>query len=268
MGHSRSPLIHSHWLKKHHIDGIYDKRDVAPPDLQSFFVDFASQNLLGCNVTIPHKVEAISYVDFVDDKVSRAGSINTVYLRDGKLHATSTDGFGFIENIKRSTEFSFAKKQVVLLGAGGSARQIIAELIELGVERISVANRTLSKVAELISRFGPTIASVDGKSLMQALRSCDLLVNSTSIGMNGQLTHDIDLALLPPTSLVTDIVYVPLKTRLILDAEARGLRAVPGLGMLLHQAKRGFELWFGVMPEVTPDLYDLVARDIDPSYTR
>jgi shikimate dehydrogenase len=265
IAHSRSPLIHGFWLKQLGIDGSYERVLVEPKDLGDFLKNLKQNGYAGCNVTLPHKESALPFIDHIDDSVKAIGALNTVYLSASKTHATSTDGEGFVQNLlAHLPDFNLTDKTVVILGAGGSAKAIIERLLRAHVKLITVANRTLTRAEDLNTSFGTKVVPIEPQYLN--LRTCELLINTTSQGMAGQPPVDIDLSALPPHAVVADIVYVPLKTDLIKRAEALGLRAVPGLGMLLHQAVRGFELWFGVKPVVTPELYALIARDIDPDY--
>lgn len=263
IGHSRSPLIHGYWLKKHKVQGSYDRLDIAPRELQRFLATLAQSEYCGCNVTSPHKETAAMQVDILSPASKLLRSVNTIYVRDGNTHGTSTDGEGFYQNLLHHIPgFTALGSKAVILGAGGSASAIIGELRAKGLGRISVCNRTHVKAQEVRARFGNPVVAIQQPDLLAELRDCDLLINTTSQGMNG--LHDIVLPLdeLPSRCIVADIVYIPLKTSLVLRAETRGLRVVPGLGMLLHQAVPGFELWFGVRPEVTQELLDLVAADI------
>jgi shikimate dehydrogenase len=269
IGHSRSPLIHNYWLKLHGIPGHYDRVPVEPKDLSPFFANFLANGYCGCNVTIPHKEPVFGLVEIADAATQRLGAVNTVFERNGKLLGTNTDGEGFLANLKANCpSLDFCGKRVVLLGAGGAAMAIIGALLEEGAAEIVMANRTRERGKELENRFGNKIRTVDWNARSQALQGSVLLVNTTALGMTGHPPLEIDLSLLPEGAVVADIVYSPLKTQLLHDARARGHRVVGGLGMLLHQAVRGFELWFGTRPEVTEELYDLVARDIDPDYRR
>ncbi len=265
IAHSRSPIIHNYWLKELGINGSYNRVLVEPPDLQNFLAQLAANGYVGCNVTLPHKEAALNYVDVLDESVRAIGALNTVYLKNSITHATSTDGEGFLQNLLATVpNFDVSEKNVVLLGAGGSAKAIIDRLLRANIASITVANRTLVRAKELEHTFGPKISAIQPSELN--LKQCDILINTTSQGMTGQPPLTIDLSDLPTHAVVTDIVYVPLKTELIKRAEALNLRIVPGLGMLLHQAVRGFELWFGTKPIVTPELYTLIARDIDPDF--
>lgn len=265
IAHSRSPLIHNHWLAKHKIAGSYERVAVEPQHLESFLKNLAANGFVGCNVTLPHKETALAAVDHCDESVKAIGALNTVYVRNSETHATSTDGEGFLQNLLAHVpDFDPAGKNITLLGAGGSAKAIIECLLRAKVKSITVVNRTFSRAQDLQRTFGPKIIPADIVNLH--LNLCDVLINTTSQGMAGQAPLEIDLSSLPTAAIVADIVYVPLITPFLRQAEARGHRTVPGLGMLLHQAVRGFELWFGVKPEVTPELYDLIARDIDPDF--
>jgi shikimate dehydrogenase len=265
IAHSRSPKIHGYWLKQLAITGSYERVAVEPENLQTFLKNLATNNYAGCNVTLPHKEAAIAAVDFVDDSVTKIGALNTIYVRNGVTHATSTDGEGFYQNLKsHCPDFQFKGKNITILGAGGSAKAIIERLLRAEVHNITVANRTFSRAEELQIIFGPKINPTTPEVLN--LNLCDVLINTTSQGMAGQPELTVELSALPNHAIVADIVYVPLKTQLLKQAETRGLRIVPGLGMLLHQAVRGFELWYGVKPEVTDELYNIIARDIYPGY--
>ncbi len=263
IAHSRSPLIHGYWLKQMKIDGLYTRELVHPSELRSFIARLGENGFAGCNVTLPHKEAALSAVDSVEKNVKSVGSVNTIYIRGGKTFATSTDGEGFIDNLlTHIPDFDVHGKKVTILGAGGSAKAIVEILLRQNPQSVVIANRTTERAQELRQLFGSKILIDDLQHL--DLSVTDLLVNTTSQGMAGQPALNIDVSQLPSRAVVADIVYVPLKTDLLKSAESRGLRTVPGLGMLLHQAVRGFELWFGQKPMVTPELYDLVARNIEP----
>ena len=269
ISHSRSPIIHGYWLKQHGIEGSYTRQPVEPANLPSFLGNLAQQGYAGCNVTIPHKEQAYQLVTRADDTTERLGAVNTVYLRDGKLLGTNTDGEGFINSLRHAQPgLTLKNTRAVVLGAGGASLAIVNALLEQGVMSIALANRTLEKAELLRKRFGDKVNPIAWDKAEDHLSECDLLVNTTSLGMTGQPDLDIGLARLPQKALVTDIVYTPLRTPLLKNAAARGNPVVEGLGMLLHQAVRGFSLWFGVVPKVTDELHDLVARDVDPGYQR
>lgn len=265
--HSRSPIIHGYWLKKYKIDGSYDRKPVEPNALQDFIAGLTSAGFTGCNVTIPHKEAVFDLVKADDDTTRRIGAVNTVYVRDGLTHGTNTDGEGFIRSLLQSApDFSIVHKRVMVLGAGGAALAIVNALLEQGAREVAVANRTIERAVDLRSRFGNRITPISWKKIADNLSECSLLVNTTSLGMTGQPELDLDLRRLSDRAVVSDIVYTPLRTQLLKNAADRGNTVVEGLGMLLHQAVRGFSLWFGTIPEVTPELYDIVARDIDPAH--
>jgi len=269
ISHSRSPLIHGYWLKRYGISGSYERVPVKPEDLSDFLGKLRDNGFVGCNVTLPHKEATFHTVRTADDATRKLGVVNTVFMRGGELWGTSTDGEGFIASLATTLPGWQAKgRTVMLLGAGGATRAIVGALIDQRAARLLIANRTRARAEELQRDFGSRIELKDWAQAAEALGAVDLLINTTSLGMTGQPALDIDLAALPKTAVVTDIVYTPLETDLLRRARARGNATVPGLGMLLHQAVRGFELWFGLRPEVTNELYDLVAADIDPGYRR
>ena len=261
--HSRSPLIHNYWLRQYGIDGHYERVAVDPKDLNSFIKNLEHAGYRGCNVTIPHKEAAIAAVDCVDVSVSETGSLNTIYLNGKQICGTSTDGDGFLRNVlSHHPDFDFRGKNIFMIGAGGSAKAICQRLLRDNVAGIFISNRTFSRAKELQKMFGNKINPIQQEDMQELLSKSDMLINTTSQGMAGQPVLNIDLKYLPARALVADIVYVPLKTALIRQAESLGLKTVPGLGMLLHQAVEGFHRWFGIQPTVTPELYDLIASDI------
>ena len=262
IAHSRSPIIHNYWLKHYEMDGRYEKREVKPEQLSGFLSNLKAEGYVGCNVTIPHKEAAIASVAHIDEIVRKTGSLNTVYFEDGALWATSTDGEGFYQNMQAAfPDIELAGKKVIVLGAGGAARAIIERLIRAGAE-VQILNRTPARAQELASLFGSQAKAIDTDRFVTESRNTALLINTTSQGMKGDAGPAVQLSALPKTAVVADIVYVPLKTDFLKQAEVQGLRTVGGLGMLLHQAVVGFEKWFGVRPEVTPELYQLVANDV------
>ena len=260
--HSRSPLIHGYWLAEHGLDGSYERIDVAPEAFEAFFRGFAGQGFRGGNVTIPHKEAAFRLADVASKRARRLQVANTLWVEDGRIHADNTDVTGFIANLDQELG-NWSARTALVIGAGGAARGVIAGLLERDVRRILVANRTAGRGRELASFAPRAIEPLDWTELPARLGEADLLVNTTSLGMEGEPSLDVDLAGLPAQAIVTDIVYVPLQTPLLAQAQARGLRTVDGLGMLLHQAVPGFARWFGVMPKVTPALRALVEADIE-----
>jgi shikimate dehydrogenase len=259
--HSRSPLIHRYWLKQYGIDGAYEKEAVEPKDLARFLGSLAARGYAGANVTLPHKEAALRAAESADEAAVRIGAANTLWLDpDGTLHASNSDAYGFMINLKvEAPDWNRGRRPVMVLGAGGAARAILHGLLDEGAARILIANRTRDRAEELAQAFGPSVHVVDWEDRHRALAGCGLLVNATSLGMTGKENLDIDLEALPADAVVADVVYSPLETTLLAAARARGNRVVDGLGMLLHQAVQGFERWFGVRPEVTPALRAHVA---------
>lgn len=266
IAHSRSPLIHGHWLAEHGIDGSYERVDVAPADFPAFLRGLPESGFAGGNVTIPHKEAAFALADTLTERAQRIGAVNTVVVGgDGRIHGDNTDAPGFCAHLDQSLGADWPSRgEAVILGAGGAARAIVVGLAERGVSRIRVANRTPAR-AEAVAALAPGIAlPLAWDELPAALEGAGLLVNTTSLGMKGQPPLAIDLAPLPAGAAVADIVYAPLETDLLAAARRRGLDAVDGLGMLLHQAVPGFEAWFGTRPEVTERLRETIVADLRP----
>lgn len=264
IAHSRSPLIHGHWLGSLGIAGRYEAIDVTPEAFGDFLRGIGPAGYRGGNVTIPHKEAAFAIVDAHDDASELIGAINTVWLEDGRLLATNTDWSGFSANLDERAPGWATGRRAVVLGAGGSARAILFALLEKGYREIRVVNRSLERARDLADRFGDRVTALGWDAVGDVLADADLLVNTTPIGMAGG--HDgqfPDLTPLPSSAIVTDIVYVPLETPLLSSARARGLATVDGLGMLLHQAVPGFARWFGRTPVVTPELRALVIADME-----
>ena len=263
VAHSRSPLIHGYWLRQHGIDGDYGRLDVAPAEIEAFLADFPASGLIGANVTVPHKEAAFRAARERDPVAEALGAVNTLWLENGTLHGANTDVHGFLANLDAAEpEWARALGEAVVLGAGGAARAVVYGLLSRGIDRVVVANRTLARAEALRDQFGPRVLPVDWRDLAGRLTGCRLLVNTTSLGMKGQPPLDLDLSALSPDAVVSDIVYVPLETPLLKVAKARGLKTVDGLDMLLHQAVPGFERWFGVRPQVTPELRALAIADL------
>jgi shikimate dehydrogenase len=261
--HSRSPRLHGFWLDKYGIDGAYVPLAVRPEELPIALRALPKLGFAGTNLTVPHKELALPVLDHVDALARRIGAANTIVVRaDGSLLGTNTDAFGFTESIRAGAPaWKPEAAAAVVIGAGGAARAVIVALLDEGVRTIRVVNRTRDRAARLAEEFGATAhAWGDWRS---ALDGAGLLVNTTTQGMAGEPALDIDLAALPTTAVVNDIVYVPLETPLLAAARRRGNRVVDGLGMLLHQARPGFRAWFGVDPEVTPELRVHVAAGLD-----
>ena len=251
--------MHGFWLERHKIDGAYVPLPIRPDDVPSAVRGLMLAGFAGANVTIPNKMAVFEICDTVDDTARRAGAVNTLVFKDGKISGRNTDGWGFLANL-RAHGVDPAAGPALLLGAGGSARAIVPALQDLGVQ-VTIANRTRSK-ADALAQELPGLRVVDWDRRSDALPDHALLVNTTSLGMHGQNPVEIDLSRAAPGSAVCDIVYVPLETPLLAAARAHGLRCVEGLGMLLHQAVPGFEAWFGVEPVVDEDLRRFVAADL------
>jgi shikimate dehydrogenase len=261
VSHSRSPLMHNLWLKQHGIQGVYVPLPVHPERLPDALRGLPALGFAGCNLTIPHKVAAMALVDEIDPLARRMGAINTVVVGpDGRLKGFNTDGFGFWQSlIDAQPQFRADAGPVTVLGAGGAARAVVLSLLERGAPRIRLLNRTEAKAQQLAAELGSVeaLGAIDVLPWSQrdaALEGCALLVNTTSLGMQGQPELAMRLDALPPQALVCDVIYVPLETPLLKQARARGHVTVNGLGMLMNQARPAFQAWFGVMPEITPEL--------------
>lgn len=256
VSHSRSPRLHGYWLERHGIDGAYLPLAVRPEHLADALRALPKLGFRGCNLTVPHKEAAMTIVDRVDDTARRIGAINTVIVEaDGSLTGRNTDAPGFIANlIQGAPGLRLDGASALVLGAGGAARGVIAGLIEAGVVEIKLTNRSPDKTNALTRAFEPYVVPLPWDQRADRLDDIDLLVNTTSLGMQGQPPLDIALDGLSRKAVVTDIVYAPLETDLLARARARGNIVVDGLGMLLHQAVPGFAAWFGVTPEVTEEL--------------
>ncbi|WP_342150511.1 shikimate dehydrogenase [Methylorubrum sp. SB2] len=262
--HSRSPLIHGHWLAEHGIDGRYERVSVAPEDFEEFFRGLPASGFAGGNVTIPHKEAAFRLADSLTERAKKIGAVNTLVVEGGRVVGDNTDGIGFIAHLDRSLGADWPERtgrQAVVLGAGGAARAVVAGLIERGLN-VQIANRSPERAQALAALDPEHARALPWDDLPAALPETGLLVNTTALGMAGHPPLAIDLAPLPARAAVCDIVYVPLETPLLAAARARGLAAVDGLGMLLHQAVPGFEKWFEVRPEVTPALRERIVADL------
>ena len=260
--HSRSPKLHGYWIERYRIDGEYRMEEVRPEDFPSFLENLAANGYVGCNVTIPHK-EAAFALSQTDERARAVGAANTLYLDGGRLRSTNTDVEGFIGALDAAAPGWAARtKAALVLGAGGGGRGVVYGLIERGIATIHVVNRSYDKAVALRDRFGSRVHPARWEDIAMLLPQVQLLAQTTSLGMKGQPELSIDLGAMPAGSVVSDIVYVPLKTPLLEQAERRGFKTSNGLDMLLHQAVRGFELWFGVRPQVTDELRELLVRDI------
>lgn len=264
ISHSRSPLIHGYWLKQHGIEGSYERRPVKPEELPAFIAGLRRGDLAGCNVTVPHKEAVLKLVDDADATARAIGAANTLWMDGGRLRATNTDAHGFLANLEAAyPDWCDPPGIPLVVGAGGAARAVIHALRGAGCKTILLTNRTRARADELVDYFGDDVQALDWERRRDGVADCSLLINTTTQGMAGQAALEVPVDALNPLSIVYDLVYVPLKTPLMTAAEARGLRTLGGLGMLLHQAGVGFEHWFGAKPQVTDELYRLVAADIE-----
>ena len=262
--HSRSPIIHHYWLRTLGIEGGYVIEAVPPDEFKDFLFRLSLRGFVGANVTIPHKERALA-LSKPDARARAVGAANTLWFADGELCSTNTDVEGFINNLDAWAPGWDKAGYALVLGAGGSSRAVLFGLLERGVKRIHLVNRTVARAQALADQFGERVIPVAWNAIGDLLPRAELLVNTTSLGMKGQPPLEIDVALLPPQAVVADNVYVPLDTPLLAAARSRGLKTADGLGMLLHQAVRGFELWFGRRPEVTAELRALVEADLTNS---
>lgn len=254
ISHSKSPLIHNHWIRKYGLDGSYEAIDIAPEDFTDQLRALVGKGYSGFNLTVPHKELAFDLCDEVDELAHAVGAVNTIYLEGDRLCGTNTDVFGFVQNIKdEAPAFNFKEGPAVVLGAGGAAKAVIYGLLQEGAPEIRLLNRTRSRAEELAA-LSPKIKVLDWINRAGALSGANLLVNTTALGMAGQPPLEIDLSILPKEALVNDIVYAPLYTDLLEAAHARGNKAVTGIGMLLQQARPAFEKWFGVLPDLDEEL--------------
>lgn len=251
VGHSRSPVLHGTWLREYGLRGHYVPLHVEPEDLESVLRALPAMGFVGVNMTIPHKEAALALADEVSDAARRIGAANTLTFREGRILADNTDGYGFIESLRAGVPgWDPQAGPALVLGAGGAARAVLVALADAGVREIWVANRARARAEAL----GLGAQVVDWESYSAVLPEARLVVNTTSLGMEGQPVLELPAEALSPEAVVTDIVYTPLETELLARARARGCRVVDGLGMLLHQAVPGFERWFGRRPEVTAEL--------------
>jgi shikimate dehydrogenase len=262
--HSRSPIIHGYWLKIHGLKGSYGLREVTPENFPAFLADLPGQGLVGCNVTVPHKEAAFRLVQQTTDRARALGAVNTVWIEDGVVHGDNTDIIGFLANLDaQAPAWRQQTRRAVVLGAGGAARGVVAGLLDAGVGHVDLVNRTRERARALAAPLGDRVTPMGWEERDAVLPRADLLVNTTSLGMQGQPPLDVSVETMKPGAVVSDIVYVPLETALLARARARGLVAVDGLGMLLHQAVVGFSHWFGVRPTVTPELRECVVADLE-----
>jgi shikimate dehydrogenase len=262
--HSRSPLLHNYWLEKHGLIGRYVPLAIKVEALAAALRALPALGFSGCNLTIPHKVEALTIVDEVSEAGRRIGAVNCIVVKpDGSLSGVNNDGFGFIENIvERAPNWRVDAGPIVVIGAGGGARAAIVTLLDRGAKEIRLVNRSVDRATTLQRQIGGPIELIPWADRHRALHGAATVVNTTSQGMVGQPALDLSLDQLSTSALVTDIVYTPLETPLLAAARRRGNPTVDGLGMLLHQARPAFKAWFGVLPEVTPELRQMIEATL------
>lgn len=264
VAHSRSPMLHGYWLKTYGINGDYGREDVSPDAIVDFLRGLSGHGYVGANVTVPHKEVALRTVDVIDETARAVGAVNTVWMNDGKLHGSNTDVHGFIANLDaQAPGWDNSGKTAVILGAGGASRAAVFGLAQRGFKRIVLINRTLDRAEKLAEDLGlAAVTPAVWSDLPKWIGEAELLANATSLGMTGKPPLEVDLSDLPEACVVTDMVYAPLETDLLARARARDNPVVDGLGMLLHQAVPGFEIWFGRRPEVTKGLRDHIVADL------
>lgn len=264
VAHSRSPVIHNHWIAEHGLRGAYVLLPVQPDKLSHALRALPVLGFAGCNLTIPHKVEALKLVDRVEPLAARIGAINTIVVEpDGSLTGRNTDGYGYIQSLLQAQPTWRADRgPAVVAGAGGASRAVIVGLLNEGAPEIRLTNRSWGKAHDLAQEFGGPVCAIPWEERHAALDGAALLVNTTNQGMHGEPELDLRLDLLPQDTLVSDIIYVPMETQLLAVARRRGNTVVNGLGMLLHQARPAFDAWFGVLPDVTPTLRSKVEATL------
>jgi shikimate dehydrogenase len=262
IAHSKSPNVHGYWLRKYGLKGHYIPMDIEPDKLSDLLPRLADLGFVGANVTIPHKEKVMEIADLITDRATLIGAANTlIFRKDGRIHADNTDGYGFIENIRQAIpDWNPKSGPAVVFGAGGASRAVLASLLDVGVPKIMLTNRTRIRAEKLKEDFGNRIQVVEWVQAGNVLEDADLVVNTTSLGMTGKPEMRVPLDGLRPGAIVNDLVYSPLRTRLLATAEEQGCRVVDGLGMLLHQAVPGFERWFGKRPVVDENLRAAVLR--------
>ncbi len=249
IGHSLSPVLHGYWLQQHGINGAYVPLDVAPEAVEYWLSLLPQSGFAGANVTIPYKEAAFRAADEHDAAASTMGAVNTLLCRDGRLVGMNSDAFGFVENLDEQVpDWRQKTHSAMVLGAGGAARAVIYALLEAGISTIWLANRTLARAESLAEAMGEAVQPIEWRHKADRIKTVDLLVNTTSLGMDGQPALDLSLEAMPSHAVVADIVYQPLETKLLQQAKKEGLRAVTGLGMLIHQGRLGFRHWFGIDP--------------------
>lgn len=274
ISHSKSPLIHNYWIKLHGLNGQYEGLDVAPQNLANFVDSVRDKTIFGANITLPHKIQILPMCDQISTTAKNLGAVNTLYLHQNRVIGDNTDSYGFLANLdQRAPKWAQGSGHAIILGAGGAARAVIYGLMERGFQKITILNRTISKALYLAENFGrnQSKTSLNGMALSDfdsLAHDADFLVNASSIGLNGSSFENLNLGLLPSHCIVHDIVYTPLRTPFLAQAEQRQLQTVDGLGMLLHQAAPGFEKWFGIMPKVSQELRQLIIDALNKPIVR
>ncbi len=263
ISHSRSPLIHGYWIRQYGLEADYTIRDLETAELPALISQIRRGELEGCNVTVPHKQSVIPLLDRIDEAARQTGSVNTIYQDQGTIFGTSTDGEGFLTHLLTAhPSFKPKRCHAVILGAGGAARSIIGAMSTAGVTAITIANRNRHR-AEEVATLAPALTTVVAADDLHLIApTADIVINTTSLGTGGKGEFPFPMQDTPVDCIFADIVYVPLTTPFLARAKAIGRPTLDGLGMLLHQAVRGFELWFGIRPEVTPELRHLIEQDI------
>lgn len=262
--HSRSPMLHNYWMERHGLVGRYVPLEIQEAGLEKALRALPALGFAGCNLTIPHKERAMAMVDHLDPVATRIGAMNCVIVRpDGSLAGTNNDGFGYISSIEEADPSWRADSgPIAVLGAGGAARAILVGLIDKGAREIRLINRTAARAEALAKEFGGPIKTAPWSARADALEGCAMLINTTSQGMQGKEALELDIGKLPKSAMVSDAIYIPIETDLLIQARARGNRTVNGLGMLLNQARPAFHAWFGVMPDVTPELRRMIEATL------
>lgn len=263
ISHSRSPVIHGYWINEHRLDACYEIRDISHEELPDVFDEIRKGQLQGCNVTVPFKEAVTDFLDASDPPAKITGSVNTIYMKDRLVRGTSTDGSGYMAHLVGTHPgIDLSSTSVLLLGAGGAARSILGGLVDSGAKHIFVSNRTPENAVELAGLFPHKASAVDSNLAEEVVANADLIINTTSLGTGGKGAYAFDMQATKPTCIISDIVYAPLETPMLAQARKLGRPTLDGLGMLLHQAVKGFELWFGVTPDVTPELRRIVEADL------
>lgn len=250
VAHSLSPQLHGYWLQRHAIAGSYQAMAVPPHDFAQFIANLPQSGFAGGNVTIPHKEAAFSLCAAKDGEALAIGAVNTLWTENARVCGTCTDSYGFAANLDDHSGNWRTMQTALVIGAGGAARAVVHALIKAGLSKITIANRTPERADSLAGLFGPKVSAHRLDTFPQLARHANLIINTTSLGMDGQSGEVLSLDEASSDALVTDIVYVPLETPFLAAARLRGLKTIDGLGMLLHQAVPGFERWFGVRPQV------------------